>query len=125
MFGRKARLLADLIGRSNHPNKAKLLGAFNAARGSTKRDVIAHGYLWSNKNTVKFIERSISGEYRAIEHPYSVNGFTLHVKEFYDKSNAFYVALEVGWQEIQDFANAALSLNRKSAKSPGRPTRKR
>jgi hypothetical protein len=56
MFGRKARLLTDLIGRSNHPNKKELLRAFNAVRGN-KRDVIVHGYLWSKQIRVKFIER--------------------------------------------------------------------
>jgi hypothetical protein len=45
MFGRKARLLADLIGRSDHRDKAEILGSFNEVR-TGKRDVFAHSYVW-------------------------------------------------------------------------------
>jgi hypothetical protein len=57
MFGRKARLLADLIGRSDHPNKAEILGWFNKLSGMSKRDVFAHSYVWSDGEIVKFVDR--------------------------------------------------------------------
>jgi hypothetical protein len=68
MFGRKARLLADLVGRSDHPAKAVILGAFNDLRGMSKRDVFAHSYVWLDRKVIKFIDRQTGGEYRAKEH---------------------------------------------------------
>ncbi|MGC2223198.1 MAG: hypothetical protein WA624_12935 [Methylocella sp.] len=45
MFGRKGRLLADLIAKSTDPQKATILGTFNKLRGMSKRDMFAHSYL--------------------------------------------------------------------------------
>jgi hypothetical protein len=124
MFGRKARLLADLIGRSDHPEKAKILGAFNKARGGNKRDVFAHGYIWSGPDTVKFIERSVSGEFKAVEHEFTLDELETHALNFILASQAFWDALGVTNDEAQAFANAALSLNRKPKTSPGSPAAK-
>jgi hypothetical protein len=63
MFGRKARLLADLIGRSDDPKKAQILGAFNQLRGLSKRDLFAHAYVRSDGKSVTFLERSQGGEF--------------------------------------------------------------
>jgi hypothetical protein len=117
MFGRKARLLADLIGRSDHENKKELLRTFNAVRGNN-RDVIAHGYIWSDSKSVKFIERSISGEFKTIEHKFSLNEFVANLDDFNNKATAFYNAFSVTFEEINAFANAALNLNRKSKTPP-------
>lgn len=124
MFGRKARLLADLIGQSEHPNKSALLGSFNAIRGKSKRDIFAHGYLWSSPHEIRFIERSISGPFKAIEHKFTFEEFQLHCLELASNSDAFYYALGATREELNAFANAALSLNRKSKTSPGKPVSK-
>jgi hypothetical protein len=124
MFGKKGRLLADLIGRSDHHSKNEILRTFNAARGN-KRDVIAHGYIWSDATTVKFIERRHSGEYNAQEHKFTYTSFIKFLTDFNDSAAAFYNALGVSRAEIDAFAYAALSLERKSKRSPGRPTSKR
>lgn len=58
MFGRKSRLLADLISRSNHPNKAEILGPFNKLRGSNKRDILAHSYVSSTPNSVRIYRKT-------------------------------------------------------------------
>jgi hypothetical protein len=116
MFGRKARLLADLIARSDHPQKASLLGSFNAVRGNNKRDIIAHGHLISDENdtSITFLERSVSGEFRAKKHTFTMLEFITYVIAFYGQFQAFHDALGVTDKELEDFSNAALSLNRKS-----------
>lgn len=60
MFGRKARLLADLIGKSDDPKKAQILGAFNKLRGMSKRDMFAHAYVRSDRASITFLDRSRS-----------------------------------------------------------------
>jgi hypothetical protein len=123
-FGRKARLLADLTGRSDHPNKKAILSAFNAIRGN-KRYAIAHGYLWTDQTSIKFIERNISGEFKTKEHSFTPKQFFDYVLDFSEKSTEFYNSLGTSRAEINEFAKAAFSLNRRSTTSPGRPTRRR
>jgi len=124
MFGRKSRLLADLIGRSKHPRKAAILGAFNRIRGESKRDIFIHSYQWSDSKSVKFVERSIAGEFKAKEHPFTFEEFEAHIQSFANAANEFYFALKADPAEVQVFAHAALSLNRKSKRSRGKPKRK-
>jgi hypothetical protein len=124
MFGKKCRLLADLIGRSKDQNKGTLLGALNKVRAN-RRDVLTHSYIWSDKNVVKFLERSVSGEFKTIEHTYTLEQLNSYVSDFAIKAANFHEALGATREELQAFTNAALSLNRKSVTSPGRPTRKR
>jgi hypothetical protein len=110
MFGKKGRLLADLIGRSNNTNKAKFLGALNAVR-ATRRDVLTHSYIWSDQKDVKFIERSIGGEFKAFEHAYTLDQLKSYVSDFAIKAADFHEALGVTREELRAFANAALSLS--------------
>lgn len=124
MFGRKARLLADLIGRSAHPRKAEILGAFNQIRGVSKREVFAHGYIGASKDTVSFLERTAGGEFSAKEHVYTLAEFRAHTNEVSRVATAFSDALGVSDAELDGFATAALSLNRKSKTSPGAPNAK-
>jgi hypothetical protein len=119
MFGRKARLLADLIGRSDHPNKAEILGSFSKFRGISKRDVFAHSYVWSDHSTVRFIDRQSGGEYKAKEHTFTLAQFTDHVLEVALVAERFYLALGATSEEVNDFGNASLSLNRRSKTSRG------
>jgi hypothetical protein len=121
MFGQKARLLADLIGRSNHPSKAKILNAFNAVRSDNLRDAFFHCYMQSSYDDVTYIERPRGGDYRATAHKFTLVTFTLHVKRVMEAAEAFYAALAADEGEINAFVNAALSLKRKSKTSPGSP----
>jgi hypothetical protein len=118
LFGRKARLLADLIGKSDHQEKAKILGAFNKLRGNNKRDVFAHSYIRTSKKTITFVERSTSGQYKTIEHTFTLEEFTNHVLGFVRTGREFHIALGVTPEDIQSFANASLSRERKSKTSP-------
>jgi hypothetical protein len=114
MFGRKSRLLADLIGRSDHPNKSEILGRFNKIRGMSKRDVFVHGYVWSDENSVKFIDRQSGGAYRARTHTFTLQEFKDYVLEFAMAGGEFYLALGATRKELNDFGNAALTLDQRS-----------
>jgi hypothetical protein len=117
MFGRKARLLADLIGHSDDPRKGQILGAFNKVRSKNMRDVFAHSYVRSGDGIVTFVDRSSSNEFKATEHKFTMVELAQHVYEFSDNVNAFWNSLGVTKPEAEEFAAAALSLNRKSKKS--------
>ena len=120
VFGRKARLLDDLIRHSDDPRKSKILEAFNKIRAA-KRDIITHSYVASGAGSVRFLERNTSGPFKAEVHNYSAEKFHDHVKGIAEAASNFYNALVVDVAELEAFANAALSLNRKSSTSPGSP----
>jgi hypothetical protein len=122
LFGRRARLLTDLVRRSDDPKKAQILEAFNKLRGESKRDMFAHAYVKSDQNTITFLDRSAGGEFSAKEHTLTLDEFRAHVKEFEAAGAAFHAALGVTTKELQAFAEAALSLSRKSKTSPAKPT---
>jgi hypothetical protein len=121
MFGRKARLLADLIGRSDHPDKAKILKAFNEVRNKNLRDTFFHCYMQSSGDDVTYIERPAGGDFRATPHIFTLLTLTEHVRRVMEAAEAFYESLAPDSEELEAFVNAALSLRRKSKTSPGRP----
>ena len=121
MFGRKGRLLADLIAKSNDPKKATILGAFNKIRGMSKRDMFAHSYLRSTKDTVTFLERSSSGEFTAKEYTFTLDEFRAYVMDFELAIGAFHTSLGATRAQFEAFAKAALSSSRNSKTSPGNP----
>jgi hypothetical protein len=118
MFGRKARLLADLVGRSNHPKKAEILEPFNKLRGNSKRDIFTHSYISTDRGSVTFIERSISGRFTAKAHTFTFSQIQDHVLMVVMEADNFCKALEASGDEIDAFANAAFNLSRKSNTSP-------
>ena len=120
-FSRKARLLADLIRTSEYPNKAAILGAFNKVRDNNKRDIIAHSYVYSDHKTVTFVERNVSMKFKAIEHKFTFEEFKNHVTTFMRNAQGFHDAFEPDYDDVQAFAHAALSLNRKDKTSPEEP----
>lgn len=121
MFGRKGRLLADLVGRSDHHKKSEILGVFNKIRGQSLRDVMAHSYMRSNNDTVTFVERSTSGEFKIKEHKFSLQEFKEHVLKISNYAATFYEVLGFSSVDIQEFADAAYNLDRKSKTSPQTP----
>jgi len=121
MFGRKSRLLADLIAKSDDSKKAAILGAFNKLRGMSKRDMFAHSYLRSTKDTVTFLDRSVSGEFGAEENTFTLDEFRAYVMDFGDAIGAFRASLGASKAQFEAFAKAALSLSRNSNTSPGTP----
>ena len=121
MFGRKAALLADLIRHSEHPNKSKILDAFNVIRAA-KRTIITHSYIRSDALSVTFMERQNGNKFKAKEHTFTLKELTSHVSEIHNAAIDFYNSLDVTGEELDAFVNAALSLNRRSSKSPHKPT---
>lgn len=119
MFGRKARLLADLVGRSSHPDRDKILGTFNKIRSEAHRDVFAHSYVLADSQSIIFIDRPGGGEARAKQYTYSLDEFIAHVKKFMDLGAEFENAVRNVYSDSErnTFAKAALGLNRKSAAS--------
>lgn len=124
MFGRKGRLLADLIGHSDHVRKGAILGAFNKIRGNNKRDILVHGILYSsddNQLEISFIDRSISGEYKAIIHKFTLHELFNYITVFTSNCTEFEKELGLSQEELNGFVMASLSLNRKSRTSPTTP----
>jgi hypothetical protein len=121
MFGRKGRLLADLVATSDDPKKAAILGAFNKLRCMSKRDMFAHSYLRSTKDTVTFLERSVSGKFRAEERTFTLDEFRAYVVDFESAIGAFRASLGATSAQFEAFAKAALSFSRNSKTSPGKP----
>jgi hypothetical protein len=120
VWGRKARLLADLIKRSSHPNKAELKRALGVIQGHAKRDMLAHSYMRSDATTVTFVHRQAGSGYCATELTFTLESFRKHVKTFTQASVDFNNALgPPAPAEMSAFASASLSLNSKSSKSPG------
>jgi hypothetical protein len=121
MFGRKARLLADLLKRSKDANRYRLIEAFNVMQAG-KRDVITHAYMGDDVDTVTFLERKASGAFKAFVHTYTLEEFRAHSNTLLEATNKFKAALGATDQELHEFAAAALSLDLKDATSSGTPT---
>ena len=121
--GPKFRLLADLIGRSDHPKRDQLLGSLNGIRAIQKRDVFAHSYIESFSDSVNFLSRTTGGTYKATKHEFTQSSFEKHILEMVKVSMQFYDALGASRADLQTFAEAALSLNRKSKTSTGKPSK--
>jgi len=121
MFGSKAKLLSDLISKSDHANKAAIKTAFNKIRGDTKRDVFAHCYINSTTKTVQFIERPRGGEYRAVVHEFTLQELIDHTTKIARTAVEFSAAIGAEPDKVSAFAEAALSLSRKSKMSPHEP----
>src|SRR5689334_19215041 len=64
MFGRKVRLLVDLIKHSSDTRKPQLLSALGRVTRAN-RDLLTHSYVRSDADSVTFMERKISGPFAA------------------------------------------------------------
>jgi hypothetical protein len=124
MFGPKARLLANLVSKSDHPNKAQILGALNKLRGNSKREVIAHGYIQGDAQYVYFLERINSGELTVRRHGFTFLEFLEHCAEFLTQTLALANALDYSKEETVAFGHALDSLLPKSTTSPQSPADK-
>lgn len=106
-MGRKIRLLHGIVGRTNHKNKNLLIGALNRLQNESKRSVLTHSYILSDRHVVTFVER-IGGEYRVRLHKFTVDEFAMHVQKFTQAAKDFWDALEYTDRDIYDFAMAAV-----------------
>jgi hypothetical protein len=106
-FGKKLRILIDLIRRYPHPRKAELIKQLKILQGS-KRDQITHAYIASNREQVIFISRSRGGEYNATKLSFSIKEFSEHVVKILHAAQAYDRALGAKPDDVIAFANAAL-----------------
>jgi hypothetical protein len=111
MSGPKCRLLADLIRRSDHQNKSKLLDALNKIRGEVKRDVLAHAYIRSSSTQVTFISRKTGSRYEARDYSFTLTEFAKHVKVLTQAAEDFDKALATTEAEFSEFIKAAMTTN--------------
>jgi hypothetical protein len=120
-FGRKATLLKNLVYRSDNPQKKAIIRLINGILNKSKRNVFAHGFLTSTRTTVSFIDRSRGGDYVGTKHTFTLDEFVAHVLAYLEMAHALEKALGVSQADMHHFANAALSENTKSTKSPVPP----
>jgi hypothetical protein len=118
MFGRKAQLLAGLIARSDHPQKADLLAALNHFRGEVKRDWLVHAYVQSTPTRVTFIHRNTSGEYKVKKLSFSLPEFHKHLVEMTQAGEKFQIAIGLTPEALADFVAAAERAENKATTSP-------
>jgi hypothetical protein len=112
MFGRKARLLVDLIKHSGNPKRGELLEAFGQIQ-KANRDMIAHSWTRSDSRSVTFLERKISGPFSAKEHSFTLPEFEKLVDEIRSAGKKFRELLGVKSEDLDEFANVALKVSRK------------
>ena len=116
MFGRRARLLADLVERSDHPRKAQISGAFDRLCGMSKRDIFAHFCRPPNQEEAHFLERSADGRFTIKSPRFTHAEFMDQLCAFAVAGADFHSALGVTDADIQSFGAAVRSLNEKSLK---------
>lgn len=113
MFGRKARLLSDLIRQSDHPKKADLKAALRVIRGTARRDVIAHSYMRADDDgRLVFLERSISGDFAARSHAFTRKELAGHVQNLCNATMQMAHALGVSDDELNAFVDATAGASR-------------
>jgi hypothetical protein len=109
MFGRKARLLVDLVKHSDIKQKNKIIEPFSIIRGA-QRDMITHSYCSTDALSVTFLERSVSNTFRAKERKFTLNEFHAHVDNVTRAAEQFISAIDASPDEIIEFIEAALNL---------------
>jgi hypothetical protein len=120
-FGPKARLLRNLVYRSDDPNKGRIINLLWKIQNESKRNVFAHSFIISDTSGVSFIELSRGGDYKATEHEFTLTSFVDHVVTFTKDMAELEAAIGADAQSLARFAKAALSANTKSTKSPVPP----
>jgi hypothetical protein len=121
-IGRKLRLLESLLHRSDHKNKATLIGYLRKIQNESKRNVLAHSLLLSSNETITFVNRSFGQKYEAKLHTFTLETFTSHVKEFLKNGQQFYKSACIEDTAIQAFGHAAISAVSNLKTSPVPPS---
>ena len=112
-FGKRANLLADLVGRSDHPRKAEILGTFNRLCGMPKREIFVHSLLRPNDGEGHFLARSANGQFKTKSPNFTKDEVMDQLRAFAVAGSDFHIALGVTDADIQSFAAAAHSMSGK------------
>ncbi|PJI37388.1 MAG: hypothetical protein CTR53_20540 [Ferrovibrio sp.] len=112
-FGRKIRLLCELLKHSDHPKKQQLVEQLSILQAA-KRDAITHAYVASNSTDITFIYRSRGGPYEAKELRFTYPEFKEHVTTLIEAAQRYQRMLGAPVEELLSFANTVLSLKKRS-----------
>jgi hypothetical protein len=109
-FGRKLRLLVELLKRSKHDKKDILIESIKTIQAS-KRDIITHSYIASNTTNISFVYKS-RGEFKSGRLEFHIDDFTNHVAKIIQATQRFQNSLGVSDETIGHFANTVLSMQK-------------
>jgi hypothetical protein len=104
-FGKKLRLVSELLKKGDVAGSAELLSAVKILQ-SSKRDPLTHGYISSNSTHVTFIYRN-RGSYSVDKHEFAIAEFQEHVAKMVKATIQFQKALAASADELVEFADSA------------------
>jgi hypothetical protein len=104
-FGKKLRLVSELLKNGDVTNGRELLSAVKILQ-SSKRDALTHGYIASNSSRVTFVYRN-RGSYTVEKLEFAIEEFEEHVANMVKATIQFQKALAAGEGELTEFANSA------------------
>jgi hypothetical protein len=122
-FGKKLRLLVELLKRSDHPKKATLIESIGTLQ-KAKRDIITHSYIASDETHIRFIYRA-RGEYSAGKLDFHIDQFNEHVATMIQAAQKYQRALGASGDEQIAFAEACLNIKQSRSTSPVSPSAKK
>ena len=120
-LGRKLTLLRNVAYRSDHPQKRRIMSVAGTIQNESKRNVFAHSYITSEKDTVTFVERSRGGDYRVVKHIYTLKEFVAHVQNFVKCASELETLLGITPDKLRQFGEAAFKAETNETKSPTPP----
>jgi hypothetical protein len=109
MFGKKSRLLREIVKKSNHPQKNKILETFTSLTAVAKREALIHSYIDTDIDRVTFVEKMQGGDYKTKKHSFTLAQFRAHVEEFQKRALKFHDTLDYDEEEFRAFAETAKS----------------
>ena len=109
LYGVKIRILYELVKRSDYNSKDAIKKALNELRNEAKRNVITHSYMISDQNTVTFIERTSSSDYKVRTYTFTLDEWKSHVTSALNSGADLWRALGEPQKELEEFAKATMN----------------
>jgi len=104
-FGKKLRLVSELLKRGDVANGQELASAVKILQ-SARRDALTHGYIASNSTHVTFIYRN-RGTYSVDKVEFSIDEFEEHVAKMVKATIQFQKAIAPDVNQLGEFAISA------------------
>jgi hypothetical protein len=104
-FGKKLRLLSELLKNGDADSGRELLSAGKILQ-SSKRDALTHGYIASNSTHVTFVYRN-RGSFTVDKYEFTIEEFQEHVAKMVKATIQFQKTLAASEDELTKFANSA------------------
>lgn len=122
-FGRQITILRNLVYRSQHPNKKRILDALGKLQNESKRNIFAHSILFSDEKKATFVERSRGGDYKVTAHSYTVESFAEHVGKFIKMGVELTEALDQSPKDFHEFSMVLAKPINSETTSPEPPSK--